>query len=555
MFRDPRTVPPGSTVEADICIIGAGPAGITLAREFGAESTRVCILESGGSDLKLDLTDLFAGQSVGLRSASIDSTRGWGFGGTSGTWDTEVGAGGPGWRSRPLDEWDLQARDWVPHSGWPFDFGDLTPYYRRAQQVCGLGPFPYEDEPLSRTSGLAEWNWFRPVVFQFGLSKLFWDTYRHQIGNAPNIDVYLGVVANGFDTTRTGDRVMRVRGEVLGGDTMYVAARLFVLATGGIENARLLLLSDDTRSGGLGNEHDLVGRFFMEHPHVRTGIVVPGRGEHGRLPIQTMREHGNLLTEVWLGPKSETLTERRLPNFALTFSPTPSTPGTRYFMFRRPLSPGRLSLRRLLAAAREGRFPERPVAELTSVLGDLRGVAAAVSARLRWRLDETVRVARSKSASVGEESVFGTDVMIEQLPNPDSRVVLTSGVNRLGVRRARLDWRLRAEDVQALPKIHGMIEQEITRLGIGKTYVVTDTDRYQLGKFNGGHHHMGTTRMHTDPAQGVVDLTCRVHSLSNLYVAGSSVFPTGGFANPTLTVVALALRLADHLKERVRDTD
>lgn len=559
VISDSQEIPSGSTLEADICIIGAGPAGIALAREFREDSLQVCVLESGGSDLDPSLESLYSGEIGGLPYARLETTRGWGFGGTSQLWDFEIGSGGPGWQCRPLDEWDFLVRDWIPYSGWPFDLESLVPYYRRAQEVCGLGPFQYE-VGYSRGDGETAWQAFRPVVFQYGPSRLFWDTYRAEIGVAQNVHVYLGAVTTGFEASRTGDRVIRVRGRRSGGEAFYVAARVFVMAAGGIENARLLLLSDDVRPGGLGNEHDLVGRYFMEHPHVRTGIFLPSESGDSRIPDQTIRSIGNAPVATWLAPTAETLALERLPSFGLKLVPLRSTARTRYLAMRRPLSAGGRSLKGFITALQRGQLPERPLADLAGILGDLGGVGAAVSTRLRWRMNETIRSLR---AGLGrperDHQVQGVDVMVEQIPNPDSRVMLSDRVDGLGSRQVRLDWKVRSEDRRALVRIQEILDEEMRRLGMGRTYRGSDADRYSrvLGLapldrgLGGGHHHMGTTRMHTDPRRGVVDPTCRVHSLSNLFVAGSSVFPTGGFANPTLTVVALALRLADHLKERM----
>ena len=134
-------------------------------------------------------------------------------------------------------------------------------------------------------------------------------------------------------------------------------------------------------------------------------------------------------------------------------------------------------------------------------------------------------------------------------PNRDSRVTLTDKVDALGMRRARLDWRLPNDFARTVQRAHEILGQEFGRTGLGRVRINSGETGHDLfEKIGNGHHEMGTTRMHRDPTQGVVDENCRVHGITNLFIAGSSVFPTYSFDNPTMTIVALALRFSDHLK-------
>ena len=141
---------------------------------------------------------------------------------------------------------------------------------------------------------------------------------------------------------------------------------------------------------------------------------------------------------------------------------------------------------------------------------------------------------------------------LEQAPNPASRVRLIEQRDALGMPRVQLEWRLSGLDKRSIRRAHELLARELGRAGLGRLQLMLSEDEHRWPpELGGGRHHMGTTRMHRDPARGVVDPDCRVHGVGNLYVAGSSVFPTVGAANPTLTIVALALRLADHLVEQL----
>ncbi len=151
-----------------------------------------------------------------------------------------------------------------------------------------------------------------------------------------------------------------------------------------------------------------------------------------------------------------------------------------------------------------------------------------------------------------ERRLYSLFVRAEQAPNPNSRVQLGTDRDALGSRKIVLDWRVGELDRRTVRVALEAIGHAVGAAGLGRLYSRPVAEPEFWPTVFGGHHHLGTTRMHRDPRSGVVDRDCRVHGLANLYVAGSSVFPTGGFANPTLTIVAMTLRLADHLRSRLR---
>jgi choline dehydrogenase-like flavoprotein len=309
---------------------------------------------------------------------------------------------------------------------------------------------------------------------------------------APNVVTYLGANAVDLETPAPPERVSAVKVVCLAGTSFRVAARAFVLATGGIENARLLLLADRVESAGLGNGHDLVGRYFMEHLYM------------------------------------DAAAEIRAPRGAISD----------FYTFGH-LVDGR-RVRGILGLTPDARRRER--------LTNYCGVIVEPKASLLTRLRNTIAEVRARAAP----RTYQLKNVMEQAPNSDSRVTLGLDRDRLGCRRPVLRWRLSSVDKSTAHRAHAILGEELSRSGLGTMTSSMGSEADPLpASVRGARHHIGTTRMHADPRRGVVDADCRVHGIANLYVAGSSVFPTSGAANPTLTIVALALRLARHLQNRL----
>ena len=518
MLVDARTLPRDVAVESDICIVGAGAAGITLARELDGQPFRVCLLESGGLEPDVATQSLYEGETRGAPYTPLHVGRLRYFGGTTGHWDG---------RCRPLDDLDFEARDWVPDSGWPFTASHLEPFYRRAQAVLQLGPFRYDADGWE-TAGNPRLPFLgdRAVtrVYQLSPPTRFGRDYREQVSRSTGVTAYLQANAVEIETTDDARTVTRIHVACLDGNRFPVTARLFVLAAGGLENPRLLLLSNRTAATGLGNANDVVGRYYMDHPESRSGRVILGRAaaatDFYRIEYGTGRRFQALLT---LSP--ETLRRERLLNCSMLLFPE---------SYGSVDALGLRSIRYLMDRVRRGRRPEGLLRHLRNVVADLDDVAG-----IAWR---------RLSGSEGPVRVLENTV--EQPPDPENRVTLSGERDRLGKNRVVLIWRSGDAERRTLARVQEIIGEELGRAGLGRLQIEVDAD--PAGWQNhAGEHHMGATRMHADPHKGVVDADCRVHDVGNLFIAGSSVFPTSGYANPTLTIVALAIRLADHLKARM----
>jgi choline dehydrogenase-like flavoprotein len=549
MIADGRTVSQDETVDADICIVGAGVAGVALAREFAGAGLQVILLESG--DLKPDpaTQSLYEGANVGHEYYRLDEARARFFGGSANYWDVEVGKQQVAARLRPLDDIDFEQRDWVPYSGWPFGRCHLEPYYERAQGALQIDDTSYDvhawEDPNRRSLPLD--GDVQTVIFKFVTRDAFLGRYRSAITHAEDVIAIVYANAVAIETNDAANVVTRVRVACLEGKQFWVAARVVGVAAGGIEVPRLLLNSTGTQKTGLANAHDMVGRFFMEHLHFWSGMYVPAHADLfdsmglycGIHAVRGVYVIGKLaLTE-------RALRRERLLNQNIQLFPELTRHGEQYGDV---VSRATASLRVLRSAGGARMKPERLVPHLANVATGIDDIARYGYRKVRRRL-----AARNPHRPL---RAFRLAHMTEQIPNPESRVTLGSDCDRFGLRRVRLDWRLSALDMRSVVRTQAIVDSALRRGGLGRLHTELRDETLPPGEIpwsvHGGYHHMGTTRMHTDPRKGVVDADCRVHGIDNLFISGPSVFPTGGYANPVLTTVALALRLADHLKVRMK---
>jgi choline dehydrogenase-like flavoprotein len=516
LFFDARKIPNHEVVEADVCIIGAGAAGITLARELNGGPLRVCLLAGGGLEYDLAGQALYQGTTSGALYTNLSVSRLRYFGGTTGHWDG---------RCRPLDAIDFEYRDWVPHSGWPISKAELEPYYARAQDVLQLGPARYES---------AQWESGSSQAFRFlgdrALSRVyllspptrFGREYRSEIANSSNIAAYLHANAVELHTTENTRVVSKVDVACLEGARFAVSARVFILAAGGIENARLLLVSRRKQKTGLGNGHDVVGRYYMDHLESRSGLMLLSKAARAtdfyRIEYKTPRRFQALLTLSEATQRSE-----KLLNSSMLLFPN---------SWDSAMSKGPTSIRYMLDSIKNKKKPERILHHLRNVITDV---------------DDVAKVGWGKLAGP-ETEVRVVENTLEQVPDPNNRITLAAERDPLGMNRVLLEWRYGDAERNSLVRTQEILAQELGKAALGRLKI--EAAPGAKWENHAGEHHMGATRMSADPKQGVVDAKCRVHGIANLYVAGSSVFPTGGYANPTLTLVALALRLADHVKEK-----
>lgn len=511
---------------------------MTLATELAGTDVPVLVLEGGGIEFTRSLRDLpqvvrrhardeqrlAGGRNVGLSYYPLRFTRARAVGGSSRAWAYH------GLKAHPLDAVDLEEREPIRHSGWPIDMAELAPLYRRAQEVCNLGPFAYDaddwDHEIFGAPLPLDRNHIRTNVFQFGQHSAF-DRFLPHVSAAANIDLMTSATVVHISADRS-DRVTGVRCRTLSGNHFTVAADTVVLAAGAIETARLLLASNDVHRAGIGNDRDLVGRFFMEHPDLEVGFLLPDEDlDPSDMQLYQMQAvSDDLKIRGMLRCSENLLRSEGLLNSVIRLRPT----------YRTGMEPAVRSARRLRRSLHNG-VPSR------ALVTDAMRLAAGV---------EAARAHRATERWGGPYDAFRLEMMTEQVPHPESRVTLGTRRDRLGVPRTMLDWRMQPTDWWSIRRTTELVLDHMADAGVGRVVptVANEHDGERLAF--GNWHHMGTTRMHEDPSEGVVNADGRVHGIENLYLSGASVFPTGGYANPTLTIVALALRLADHLEKLAR---
>lgn len=492
----------------DVCVAGAGPAGITLARRLAAQGFSVALMEAGGFDYDPVSQDVYAGECGGHDYFPLDECRLRYFGGTSGHWEGKC---------RPLEARDFQRHGYDPMSGWAIARADLDPYLEPAARIVELDdPVIPPELPMAQRE-----ERFRHIQWRYSPPTRFGEKYRDEIVASDRITLCLN--ANLVDLRLAEDysRVVEAwfRGYDAGDPGFGIRARAYAICLGGIENARMLLNFRKQRPDGIGNAHGLVGRYFAEHPTVLAADM--------------------LLTEPWsfeqrvFAPTDDLLEATGVANFTVMLEP------------QRRDTP--LSLPKALKTTVECFTPET-----ARLVQRLRGFRP----KCGWGgLEEFALVRHPK-----ENPWARVAVSVEQRLNPESRVRLADATDQFGLRRSRICWNLVDSDFdtfRAAITAFGahVAEQNIGRLRLRRWIQEENPSLPNIQGGEGqvaGRHHMGTTRMCASPRTGVVNADCRLHEVDNLYVGGSSVFSTGGFTKPTLTIVQLALRLGDHVGEVLR---
>ncbi len=503
----------------DVCVVGAGPAGLTLARELANRGQSVLLIEGGGASGPGEAASLLEGE---VRPQThdfngfpypLDTSRDKGFGGASRRWKMPHG-----WRARALDPIDFEARAGVS-AGWPINYDALIPYYRAAKRKLGLTL----DEARAD-------HWLSELIARspFADSHTVVSRYFHRVSNTvftdqlawfsehPEITLLMDATVTGLE--QDAGSVTQATVRTLLGHTFSVSADRFVLAAGGLENARLMLAAK------LGDAQDLIGKGFMEHPHVLTGFV---RLKPGSLLAAYTRINpvGDAALEPILALSPAVLSELGLPNCGVWL---------RSISIKGVLS----SLKNdLLTYVASRDVPARMVLDYArTFVGDIAVLGRLLLAKVVGKLVGRTRVG----------AVYRLYIESEQLPCEDSSVVLSQQTDVLGVPQLVLDWQLQPADFRTIRDTQAEIRSALEQAGKGTLFRLLGEER-PAATIGIGNHHMGTTRMGLTHESGVVDTDCRVFGLDNVFVAGSSVFPSSGAANPTLTVIALALRLADHL--------
>ena len=513
------------TFDCDVCIVGAGVAGQTLAMSLVEKGIDVLLCESGKRDFDPEIQTLAEGRNIGETYYDLHTSRLRLFGGTAAIW---------GGRCAELDPIDFETRDYVPHSGWPISKKTLDPYYKKMFDQLGL-ECPGNDglwERINQTRPPFNSEQLSPGLWCFDENgERFTDPNR---GSLKNVRTLLQATLSELDVAENGE-VQAAQFSNLSDKIATVKAKRYVLAAGAMETVRLLMGAVPARPDGFGNAHDQLGRFFMEHPHARGGqILATNMAQAIRSLPRALRVRGRRYA-AYLRPSEILQRKAGILNSSLSFAPR------RHEGLK--IDPVR--------ATKDKLKHDLPSTKFWRMLYKS---AKNIGIKGRELTDPwpTVRKLKRKPDTFGLYAV----IRAEQAPNPDSRLLLSNERDAAGLRRLDFDWQLQDIDKRSVRVLMETLDSEFKNLGWGEIIpaawinepeIIWNFDPLISSHSIGGYHHMGGTRMSGSAKTGVVDENCRLHESPNLYVASSSVFPTGGWANPTVTIMALADRLGDHL--------
>jgi choline dehydrogenase-like flavoprotein len=551
MIIAPKKYKEGTIIETDICIIGGGPAAISLALSFLNQNTKIIILAGGTWKEKSRHRALNKGviEPAGSHEPLEENRRRVLGGGTS-VW---------GGRCVPFDPIDFERRSWVPHSGWPITYEEVEQYFERSLQFCEAGEnnfdarvvFPGKNPeiiPGMDSDDMVSYKlerWSAPTRFAY--------RYKHIFNSNRNIDIYLDAHVININVSNHAERVDSVT-VIINGSEIKVKADKFVLAAGGIENPRLLLSSKSSfHPKGIGNQHDNVGRYYMCHLMGTFGAVDPFNRKEILFPFELDQQAIYCRRRWWLTPKFQR--QDKIGNGIMYLN------GPINVKDHKEATESAVILAKSFSNILKGRSPKAIFRNFKQAIRDLNehliftlrnshqvipfflniGIKRITNRRLPIRLPSV----KSKWLFVCFQS--------EHVPNPESRICLSEEKDWLGMPLPLVKVAFTELDIQTVISSYKVFFERFEKLNKGNISYREDEIRQnvmeEINNFSSRAHHLGTTRMSDSPLNGVVDSNCKVHGMENLYVAGSSVFPTGGHANPTLTLIALTLRLADHLKK------
>ncbi len=527
MIQDFNDLAEGICLNADICLIGAGALGIAIALEFIDTDIQVLLIESGGLNPEPPTQALYDSEIVGMPHNGIHIGRTRIFGGTTTLW---------GGQALPLAEIDFQPRPWVEHSGWTISQEQLMPFYRRAEAILQLDQLSYENAPWQKFGIIPpayDPNIFLPYFSKWSPQPNFAIAYGEKIKRSNKITALIHANATEIVTNSSESQVESLKIKSLSGKSATVIAKNYIICMGGIESARLLLSSNQKNPKGIGNRYDQVGRYFQDHVSFQCGEIIP---KH-RTYFQNIYDQFYLNKVKYyhkITASKEFQTKQEILNIAA------------HVYFEHPQDCGIVAAKKILRSLRNRQISNISLADLGYVINDSDDLLK-VTKRYLW----------DKRSFSPKRGAVRLEAHIEQSPNQNSRISLTRDADVLGMPKVVINWQVTDQTLKTVTIFAQALAKEFERLQLGilklPLHLQPNAPPEAIANWRNFcsdlNHHMGTARIGDNPQTSVVNRHCQVHGINNLYIAGSAVFPTSGYSNPTLTALALGLRLSDRLKK------
>lgn len=520
-YIDIRSQKPADEIIADICIIGGGAAGVTIAAHLESTGSRIVILESGGKVLEGETQLLYSAKQTGERYFDLTTCRLRYFSGTTNHW---------GGFCRENDPIDYEGRPELNIPSWPVGKDELSPFIHKAQALLGLNREEFDPAIKAAKHGVNPNQLleraspdFLTKIFQIAKKRKIHEILEEKLSQTKNIDVYLHANATHIELAKNGESVDHIIVKSLEGTEFKAKAKFYIVAAHAIESARLLLVSNNVLPTGIGNTSGWVGKNFMEHIHIESGIFYPGGNFPSLYNFHWAEKRG---INANLSFSASAMKREGIMQYYCRFSPIYGYEGL-YNHFsslrNRFWKPADLQAMKSMAAI---------FSDIPDSLRFMGGIAFG-----RDKLTPTA---------------FHLDQRIEQSPNSNSYIKLTDEKDILGVRKIAFNWDFSELDVKTFNKGQELVMREFTRLGLGRFDAPNITSDLVRQKARGHYHHIGTLRMASSASAGVVDKNCKLFGIDNLYACGSGIFPTAGYSGPTMMIISFSIRLAEHLSGRLK---
>lgn len=554
MFIDAETLQDGSIFNSDVAVVGAGPAGIVLALELAKAGHDVALIESGRFQFSEAIQNLGDASYFDpeFHAPMSECTRRQ-VGGTSNIW---------GGRCVPYDPVDFDQRSYIPHSSWPVTYEELEVYFQRSCDYffCGKAEFDIQNiasiKQKSIVPDLPDEQVMTSTLERWSLPTNFGKEYFNELKQSERIKLLYGLTCTEIESNDAGNHVEALQAKTLGGKTLRLKSRKYVLSGGALNTTRLLLASDKKHPGGIGNHSGLLGKFYMGHLSGDIAVV------HFTTPPEDTvfgfdRDEDNIYLRRRFSFSREFLHEKELTNIvAWLGSPRFDDPShgngilsLAYLALSSPVL-GKYLTSTAIRNSLIGNSKRIYQAHLMNLVKDSGKVLSFIPNFSYGRFLAKRKIPALFVHSAANE--YPLHYHSEQIPNPNSTVSLSNERDELGMRKLDINLRCTAQDIESVVKAHEYWDQHLRKHGCGYLkYLTDDPEASVWAQAGDGFHQVGTTRMSDYPSEGVVGTNCNVHGFDDLFIASSSNFVTSGQANSTFMIVAFALRLADHLKQEI----